>query len=119
MKEKRKARPTVDAAGQAKWERHWASGNPHNNFTMEDANTSRLLLRGRKNAIPFRDLRVVTGRNGRTPRRMIVGKRRGSVPILSDNSHVRAARLMCYRTSKIMRTAQAIVAAENLEDMEE
>lgn len=128
MTEKIKARPAVGAAGQARQGRHWTSGSSHNNFTTGEGPVSRLLLRGRENAIPLHDLKAVTGWDGRTIRRMIERERRSGVPILADNSrgyflpanyHERAACVcsMRHRALEILRTAQAIEAAR-MEDME-
>lgn len=49
-------------------------------------NISDLLCRGQEHAVPLRDLRSMTGLNGRTIRLEIERERRGGVPILSDRS---------------------------------
>ncbi len=99
--------------------RHWTNGVSHAHFTTREGPISRLLLEGRENAIPLRDLKAVTGWTGRAIRRMIERERRGGVPILADNSrgyflaanrHERAAcvRSMRHRAFEILKTAQAL-----------
>ena len=82
-----------------------------------------LLLPGRENAIPRRELERLTGLDGRTVRLMIERERREGRPILADNAtgyylpateHERAAcvRSMRHRAGEIMKSAQAIEQAE-------
>lgn len=63
--DKKKARPAGDAAGRAKREKQQASGYSHPNHTtpipQAQAKIADLLLPGRENAIPRRDLEAITG----------------------------------------------------------
>lgn len=85
---------------------------------------SELLLYGRENAIPRRELERLTGLDGRTVRLMIEAERQAGTPILSDCStgyylpgnEREWAEFVCFmqrRTGEIMRTAQAIEAGES------
>ena len=85
MTEKRKARPAVGAAGQAERERHWASGNSHNDFTTGKGSISRFLLPGRENGLHLQDLVRITGLTAREVRQQIHRERRRHIPILSNN----------------------------------
>lgn len=89
--DKKKARPAGDAAGRAKREKQQASGYSHPNHTtpipQAQAKIADLLLPGRENAIPRRDLEAITGLDGRTIRLMIERERRRGTLILSDNHH--------------------------------
>ena len=78
-----------------------------------------LLLPGRENAIPRRELERLTGLDGRTVRLMIERERREGRPILADNAtgyylpateHERAAcvRSMRHRAAEILAAARAI-----------
>ena len=124
--DKKKARPAGDAAGRAKREKQQASGYSHPNHTtpipQAQAKIADLLLPGRENAIPRRDLEAITGLNGRTIRLMIERERRRGTLILSDNHHgyfladdpaeaQRFARPMRHRAGEILRTAEAIEQA--------
>ena len=126
MSKTKKARPAVGAAGQAERERHWASGNSHNDFTTGQGPISRYLLEGQENAIPRRDLETMTGLDGRTVRLMIERERRAGVLIISNNSSgyyltddpaeaQQFASSMRHRAGEIMRTARAIEEAAGLD----
>lgn len=128
--DKKKARPAGDAAGRAKREKQQASGNSHPNHTtpipQAQGRISDLLLPGRENAIPRRDLEAMTGLDGRTIRLMIEQERRRGALILSDNHHgyflsddpaeaQQFARSMRHRAGEILRTARAIEGAAGLD----
>ena len=85
MKNRKKARPAVGAAGQAKREKHWASGNSHNDFTTGKGSISRFLLPGRENGLHLQDLVRITGLTAREVRQQIHRERRRHIPILSNN----------------------------------
>lgn len=115
----KKARPAVGAAGQAKREKHWASGNSQNDFTIGSGAISSLLLRGRENALPLQHLKAVTNLDGRSVRLMIERERRAGVSILADNltgyflpaddeEHEAFVRSMRHRANEILKTAQAV-----------
>ena len=119
MAAKRKARPAVGAAGQAERERHWASGNSHNDFTTGKGSISRFLLPGRENGLHLQDLVRITGWTEREVRQQIHRERRRHIPIISDckngyflpgNPQERAAcvRSMRHRASEILAAAKAI-----------
>lgn len=123
-KRKKKARPAGSTAGQAKRERHWASGNSHKHFSTGQGPISRYLLEGQENAIPRRELEKLTGLDGRTVRLMIERERRAGVLIISDNSTgyyltcdpaeaQRFAHSMQHRAGEILKTARAIQQAAN------
>ena len=95
---------------------------------VQDASISALLLRGSSNAIPLQHLRAVTGLDGRTIRRMIQAERRSGAAICADNrtgyylaatleERESCARSMLARADEVRRTAQAIAAAEVVEDV--
>lgn len=126
MTEKKRARPAGSAAGQAERERHWASGNSQNDFIIGGGMIASLLLSGRENAIPRRELERLTGLDGRTVRLMIERERRAGVLIISNNSSgyyltddpaeaQRFARSMRHRAGEIVRTARAIEEAAGLD----
>ena len=94
--------------------------------TQAQAKIADLLLPGRENAIPRRDLEAITGLDGRTIRLMIERERRRGTLILSDNHHgyflsddpaeaQRFARSMRHRAGEILRTARAIEGAAGLD----
>ena len=85
MTTKRNARPTAGAAGQAKQERHWASGNSYVNFTIGKGPISRYLLEGKENGLHLQDLVKITGWTEREVRQQIHRERRRHIPILSNN----------------------------------
>lgn len=124
--DKKKARPSVGAPRQAKAGVNQASGYSHPNHTTSphqaQGRISNLLLPGRENAIPRRDLEAITGLDGRTIRLMIEQERRRGALILSDNHHgyflsddpaeaQQFVRSMRHRASEILRTAEAIEQA--------
>lgn len=123
MSTKRKARPAVGAAGQAEREKHWASGNSQNDFTIWSGTIASLLLRGRENALPLQHLKTVTNLDGRAVRLMIERERRAGIPILADNltgyflpadaeERAEFVRSMRHRAQEIMKTAQAVEEGE-------
>lgn len=82
-----------------------------------------LLSHGRKNAVPRRELKKLTGLGERIVRLMIERKRRKRSPILVDNAtgyylptteHKRTAYVcpMRHRTGEIMKSAQATEQAK-------
>ena len=101
-----------------------ASDNPHSNFTTgpragQAGIISGLLLHGQKNAIPLRQLKVMTGIPGREIRKMIERERRGGTPILSDNIRgyflpenegetARFVKSMKHRANEILKSVAAI-----------
>ena len=118
-KKKQKARPAVGAAGQAERERHWASGNPYNNFITKKGLISRYLLEGQENGLHLQDLVKITGWTEREVRQQIHRERRRHIPILSNNRdgyflpgnpQERAAcvRSMRHRAGEILAAAKAI-----------
>ena len=122
----KKARPAVGAAGQAKREKHWASGNSQNDFTIGSGTISSLLLRGRENALPLQHLKAVTNLDGRSVRLMIERERRAGIPILADNvggyflptcaaERAEFVRSMRHRAQEIMNTAQAVEEAVDID----
>ena len=119
MAAKRNARPAVGAAGQAERERHWASGNSHNDFTTGKGSISRFLLPGRENGLHLQDLVRITGWTARAVRQQIHRERRQHIPILSNNRdgyyfpgspQERAAcvRSLRHRAGQILGAAKAI-----------
>ena len=112
MNRENKTRPSVGAPGRAV---ETGSASRADTTSNHDSTTSipraqakiaDLLLPGRENAIPRRELEKLTGLDGRTVRLMIERERREGRPILADNAipateHERAA---CVRH----RAAEAI-----------
>lgn len=106
---------------------------PENHFiTRQDTgqaiSIASLLLRGSANAVPLQHLRAVTGLDGRAIRRMIQAERRSGAAICADNrtgyylaatpeERESCARSMLARADEVRRTAQAIAAAEVVEDV--
>lgn len=126
MNKHKKARPAVGAAGQAERESHWASGNSQNDFTTGSGTISSLLLRGRDNALPLQHLKAVTSLDGRSVRLMIERERRAGIPILADNAsgyylpaddaeRAEFVRSMRHRAQEIMKTAQAVEEAVDID----
>ena len=129
MNRENKTRPSVGALGRAV---ETGSASRADTTSNHDSTTSipraqakiaDLLLPGRENAIPRRELEKLTGLDGRTVRLMIERERREGRPILADNAtgyylpateHERAAcvRSMRHRAGEIMKSAQAIEQAE-------
>ena len=119
MSKNKKARPAGSAAGQAVWERHWASGNSHKNFTTDQGPISRYLLEGRENALHLQDLVKITGWTEREVRQQIHRERRQHIPILSNNrdgyflpgnpqERASCVRSMRHRAGQILAAAKAI-----------
>lgn len=85
--DKKKTRPTGDAAGRAKRESHWTSGNSHNqNTIIEDRGqagfVSRHLLSGKQNAISGQDLVTILNlKDLRELTQLIERERRDGLPI--------------------------------------
>ena len=126
MKYSKKARPAVGAAGQAERERHWASGNSHNDFTTGKGSISRFLLPGRENGLHLQDLVRITGWTARAVRQQIHRERRQHIPIISDckngyflpgNPQERAAcvRSLRHRAGQILAAAKAIEGEAQLD----
>ncbi len=129
MNRENKTRPSVGALGRAV---ETGSASRADTTSNHDSTTSipraqakiaDLLLPGRENAIPRRELEKLTGLDGRTVRLMIERERREGSPILADNAtgyylpatkYERAAcvRSMRHRAGEIMKSAQAIEQAE-------
>lgn len=96
---------------------------PKDDNSIFDGNISSLLSPGQENAVPLRHLKMVTGFDGRTVRRMISEERFAGMPILADcqtgyylpatdEEKRRCVRSMRHRAKEIERAAQAIEAAE-------
>ena len=92
MSKKKRTRPSVGALGRAV---ETGSASRADTTSNHDSTTSipraqakiaDLLLPGRENAIPRRELEKLTGLDGRTVRLMIEAERRTGTPILSDSS---------------------------------
>jgi len=126
-KAEKRARPDAATSRRAGQEKQRTSSNSRNKHITQAPGgqwgIADLLLPGRENAIPRRELEKLTGLDGRTVRLMIEAERRTGTPILSDSStgyylpateHERAAcvRSMRHRAGEIMKSAQAIEQAE-------
>ena len=126
-KVKRMAHPDAATSRRAGQEKQRTSSNSRNKHITQAPGgqwgIADLLLPGRENAIPRRELERLTGLDGRTVRLMIERERREGRPILADNAtgyylpateHERAAcvRSMRHRAGEIMKSAQAIEQAE-------
>ena len=120
-KAEKRARPDAATSRRAGQEKQRTSSNSRNKHITQAPGgqwgIADLLLPGRENAIPRREL------DGRTVRLMIERERREGSPILADNAtgyylpateHERAAcvRSMRHRAGEIMKSAQAIEQAE-------
>ena len=81
----KKANPDVAALGKAKMGKTLNYDNSHIDSTIARGVISRLLLRGRENALHLRDLVTITGLSEREVRQQIHIERRRGIPILSDN----------------------------------
>lgn len=123
MSREKKTRPSVGALGRAEAGVNHEDGNSRNKHITQAPGgqwgIADLLLPGRENAIPRRELERLTGLDGRTVRLMIERERREGRPILADNAagyylpateHKRAARVysMRHRAVEILETAKAI-----------
>lgn len=116
-KAEKRARPDAATSRRAGQEKQRTSSNSRNKHITQAPGgqwgIADLLLPGRENAIPRREL------DGRTVRLMIERERREGRPILADNAagyylpateHKRAARVysMRHRAVEILETAKAI-----------
>lgn len=126
-KAEKRARPDAATSRRAGQEKQRTSSNSRNKHITQAPGgqwgIADLLLPGRENAIPRRELEKLTGLDGRTVRLMIERERREGSPILADNAtgyylpateYERAAcvRSMRHRAGEIMKSAQAIEQAE-------
>ena len=122
-KAEKRARPDAATSRRAGQEKQRTSSNSRNKHITQAPGgqwgIADLLLPGRENAIPRRELERLTGLDGRTVRLMIERERREGSPILADNAtgyylpateHERAAcvRSMRHRADEIRKTAEAI-----------
>lgn len=122
-KAEKRARPDAATSRRAGQEKQRTSSNSRNKHITQAPGgqwgIADLLLPGRENAIPRRELERLTGLDGRTVRLMIERERREGRPILADNAagyylpateHKRAARVysMRHRAVEILETAKAI-----------
>ena len=117
MGREKRTRPDAATSRRARQEKQRTSSNSRNKHITQAPGgqwgIADLLLPGRENAIPRREL------DGRTVRLMIERERREGRPILADNAagyylpateHKRAARVysMRHRAVEILETAKAI-----------
>ena len=117
MSREKRTRPDAATSRRARQEKQRTSSNSRNKHITQAPGgqwgIADLLLPGRENAIPRREL------DGRTVRLMIERERREGRPILADNAagyylpateHKRAARVysMRQRAVEILETAKAI-----------
>ena len=117
MSREKRTRPDAATSRRARQEKQRTSSNSRNKHITQAPGgqwgIADLLLPGRENAIPRREL------DGRTGRLMIERERREGRPILADNAagyylpateHKRAARVysMRHRAVEILETAKAI-----------
>lgn len=117
MSREKRTRPDAATSRRARQEKQRTSSNSRNKHITQAPGgqwgIADLLLPGRENAIPRRELA------GRTVRLMIERERREGRPILADNAagyylpateHKRAARVysMRHRAVEILETAKAI-----------
>ena len=122
-KAEKRARPDAATSRRAGQEKQRTSSNSRNKHITQAPGgqwgIADLLLPGRENAIPRRELERLTGLDGRTVRLMIERERREGRPILADNAtgyylpateHERAAcvRSIRHRADEIRKTAEAI-----------
>lgn len=122
-KAEKRARPDAATSRRAGQEKQRTSSNSRNKHITQAPGgqwgIADLLLPGRENAIPRRELEKLTGLDGRTVRLMIERERREGRPILADNAtgyylpateHERAAcvRSMRHRAAEILAAARAI-----------
>ena len=123
MSREKRTRPDAATSRRARQEKQRTSSNSRNKHITQAPGgqwgIADLLLPGRENAIPRRELERLTGLDGRTVRLMIERERREGRPILADNAagyylpateHKRAARVysMRHRAVEILETAKAI-----------
>ena len=120
----KKTRPDAATSERASGKAGSNSNNHYTaDFTVGQIRISDFLSRGQENAVPLRQLKLTTGFDGRTIRRMIQQERLGGVPILADchsgyflpltetEKHL-CVRSMFRRASEIEKSAAAIFAAE-------
>ena len=122
-KAEKRARPDAATSRRAGQEKQRTSSNSRNKHITQAPGgqwgIADLLLPGRENAIPRRELERLTGLDGRTVLLMIERERREGRPILADNAtgyylpateHERAAcvRSMRHRAAEILAAARAI-----------
>ena len=122
-KAEKRARPDAATSRRAGQEKQRTSSNSRNKHITQAPGgqwgIADLLLPGRENAIPRRELERLTGLDGRTVRLMIERERREGRPILADNAtgyylpateHELAAcvRSMRHRAAEILAAARAI-----------
>ena len=122
-KAEKRARPDAATSRRAGQEKQRTSSNSRNKHITQAPGgqwgIADLLLPGRENAIPRRELERLTGLDGRTVRLMIERERREGSPILADNAtgyylpateHERATcvRSMRHRAAEILAAARAI-----------
>lgn len=122
-KAEKRSRPDAATSRRAGQEKQRTSSNSRNKHITQAPGgqwgIADLLLPGRENAIPRRELERLTGLDGRTVRLMIERERREGRPILADNAtgyylpateHERAAcvRSMRHRAAEILAAARAI-----------
>lgn len=94
---------------------------------VQAVSISSLLMCGEENSVPLHDLAGLTGLDAREVRRLIQRERLAGIPILANcrsgyflpadaAEKERCARSMFARAAEIKRTAEAIAAAEVVED---
>ena len=115
-KAEKRARPDAATSRRAGQEKQRTSSNSRNKHITQAPGgqwgIADLLLPGRENAIPRRELERLTGLDGRTVRLMIERERREGRPILADNAipateYERAA-FVRHRAAEILAAARAI-----------
>ena len=134
MNAKENAHPTVGAVEQAIETAAYGRATISCNQSTTTAADSQIkisdyLCAGQENAVPLRQLKLITGFDGRTVRRMIAAERLDGVPILADNQtgyflpanedeRRLCVRSMKHRAREIERAAEAIEVAEVQQSME-
>ena len=122
-KAEKRARPDAATSRRAGQEKQRTSSNSRNKHITQAPGgqwgIADLLLPGRENAIPRRELERLTGLDGRTVRLMIERERREGRPILADNAtgyylpateyeKASCVRSMRHRAAEILAAARAI-----------
>jgi hypothetical protein len=116
------ARPGAATPGRAGEQNNFQSisfQSPQGHFTPAGVQIQGILLPGRENAIPLRDLVSLTGLDARTVRVMIQAERLAGALILSDNKRGyflpgddeerrEFVRSMRHRAEAILRAAEAV-----------
>lgn len=124
--QKEKARLNATTSGRAKAGKDLNYDYSQIDSTIARGVISRLLLRGRENALHLRDLVTITGLCEREVRQQIHIERRRGIPILSDNlsgyylpqneaERVRCVRSLRHRAAEILKAAAAIEGDSNLD----